>query len=178
MKEIYIIMSHSGTFISNIIKFYTRAKYSHVSIGLDKSLTKFYSFGRKNPFSPIGGGFVQEGIDYGIYKLHKNARCKVYKLILTEEKYIHLKNSIYEFIEKQDEYKYNYIGIFTIMFGFKFNRKNYYFCSQFVAEILQLNQIIQFNKDFSLIRPTDFEKVEEAKLIFEGKVADYPRIGA
>lgn len=175
MKEIYIIMSHSGTIISNIIKFYTRANYSHVSIGLDKSLTEFYSFGRKNPASPIGGGFVREGINQGIYKLYKNAKCKVYNLTLTDEKYEQLKQAIYDFVERQNSFKYNYVGIFTIMFGFKFNRKNYYFCSQFVSEILHVNQIIEFNKDFSLIKPQDFEKVKDAKLIFEGKVADYPR---
>ena len=59
---IYIVLSHTGTVLSRLIKTFTRAEYSHVSISLDKNLEKMYSFGRINPYNPFYAGFVHEKI--------------------------------------------------------------------------------------------------------------------
>ena len=48
MKKIYIILTHTGTMLSKIIKKYTKDEFSHVSIALDKELNRMYSFGRLN----------------------------------------------------------------------------------------------------------------------------------
>ena len=53
MKKIYIVLTYSGTPLAKIIKLYTKKDYSHVSISLDKKLTKMYSFGRINPYNPF-----------------------------------------------------------------------------------------------------------------------------
>ena len=68
MKEIYIVLTHTGTVLSRIIKDYTQDEFSHVSISLDKELKEMYSFGRLNPYNPFWGGFVQEGINFGTFK--------------------------------------------------------------------------------------------------------------
>lgn len=44
MKKIYIILTHTGTLLSKIIKMYTKDEYSHVSISLDSELEEMYSF--------------------------------------------------------------------------------------------------------------------------------------
>ena len=64
MKKIYIIVSYTGTILSQIIKIKTKDKYAHVSIALDRELEELYSFGRVNPYIPILGGFVHEGIEH------------------------------------------------------------------------------------------------------------------
>lgn len=38
MQKIYIVLTHTGTLLSNIIKTYTKNEYSHVSIALDEEL--------------------------------------------------------------------------------------------------------------------------------------------
>ena len=43
MKEIYIVLTHTGTVLSRIIKNYTQDEFSHVSISLDKELKDKYS---------------------------------------------------------------------------------------------------------------------------------------
>ena len=63
MKKIYIVLTHSGTALSKIIKGFTKDEFSHVSISLDKELNEMYSFGRLNPYNPFWGGFVHEYID-------------------------------------------------------------------------------------------------------------------
>ena len=44
MKKIYIVLTHSGTALSKIIKGFTKDEFSHVSISLDKELNEMYSF--------------------------------------------------------------------------------------------------------------------------------------
>ena len=62
MKKIYIILTHTGTALSTIIKYYTKDEFSHISISLDENLEEMYSFGRLNPYNPFLGGFVHESI--------------------------------------------------------------------------------------------------------------------
>ena len=47
MKKIYIVLAHTGTLLSRIIKMKTGAEYTHSSIALDENLDEMYSFGRK-----------------------------------------------------------------------------------------------------------------------------------
>ena len=49
MKKIYIVLTHTGTTLSKIIKTYTKDEFSHVSIALDNKLQEMYSFGRLHP---------------------------------------------------------------------------------------------------------------------------------
>ena len=43
MKKIYIVLTHTGTTLSKIIKTYTKDEFSHVSIALDNKLQEMYS---------------------------------------------------------------------------------------------------------------------------------------
>ena len=45
MQKIYIMVSYTGTILSNLIRFYTKKEYTHVSISLDVELNELYSFG-------------------------------------------------------------------------------------------------------------------------------------
>ena len=58
MKKIYIILTHTGTFLSRVIKAFTGNKFTHVSIALDRNMEYMYSFGRLRPYNPFLGGFV------------------------------------------------------------------------------------------------------------------------
>ena len=84
MKNIYILLTHSGTIPSKLVKFYTRNNYSHVSISLKKELTEFYSFGRKKLYNPFIGGFIIESKNSKFYKRFKNTKCVLLKLKVTE----------------------------------------------------------------------------------------------
>lgn len=64
MRKIYIVLTYTGTLLARIVRFYTKKKYSHVSIALDEDLSRMYSFGRLNPYNAFVGGFVREGINF------------------------------------------------------------------------------------------------------------------
>lgn len=57
MKKIYILLMHTKTIPSKIVRFFTRYKYSHVAMSLDKSCEVTYSFGRRKLNSILNGGF-------------------------------------------------------------------------------------------------------------------------
>ena len=50
MKQIYFILTDTGTILSRIVKFFMKDEYAHISLSLDKDLNNMYSFGRLNPY--------------------------------------------------------------------------------------------------------------------------------
>ena len=68
MKDIFIVLTSTGTTLSKIIKSYTKDEFAHISISLDRELQEMYSFGRLNPYNPFFGGFIREYIDKGTFK--------------------------------------------------------------------------------------------------------------
>ena len=90
MKKIYIILSHSGTIPSKIIKLFTNYKYSHVAISLNKNINKMYSFGRKKLYNPFNGGFIIEYKNGLFYKKFKNTKCIIIEIECTNTQYRNL----------------------------------------------------------------------------------------
>lgn len=46
-RDIYIVLTGTGTAFSGIIKWFTKAELNHASIAFDSELREVYSFGRK-----------------------------------------------------------------------------------------------------------------------------------
>ena len=172
-KNIYIMISQTNTGCSRILKFFTRAPYNHASIALDENLNSLYSFARQNLYIPMIAGFVKEDINSGIYKIHGNTVCEIYRLKITEEQFETLEKSINEFKENESEYRYNFAGLFAILFNIPYHRPRHYVCSQFVAYVLQKSNVLEFDKHFTLMRPYDFKSIPGVDLIYSGKLCDY-----
>lgn len=168
MKSIYIVISQTGTWLSTLIKLYTKQKYNHVSISLENSLSDMYSFGRINPVNPFSAGFTRESIYDGVYRMFPNCRCAVYRLRVTEEQYIKVKEIIEEFKKKRHQYRYNLLGLIYIVLHMDKPRKRHYFCSQFVSEVLSRSGIVKFDKPSHLITTKDFLKLPNLQQVFEG----------
>ena len=63
-RQLYIVISQTGTLLSRILKQITGAEYNHASISLSRDLERMYSFGRRHPYNPFWGGFVIESPPY------------------------------------------------------------------------------------------------------------------
>lgn len=46
-KDVYIVLTGTGTTFSGFIKWFTKADLNHASIAFDSELREVYSFGRK-----------------------------------------------------------------------------------------------------------------------------------
>lgn len=171
MKRIYIILTYSGTVLSRIVKAYTGAEYSHVSIGLDENLTMMYSFGRLNPYNPFIGGFVHEGINIGTFKRLKNTQTAVYSIMISDEQYNRLNQIIHKVEATSQEYKFNFVGLVAVALHMKIQRRRAFYCAEFVKYAMKKAQIRNNLPD--IVKPEDFLNLENIRLEYKGALKQY-----
>ena len=171
MKKIYLVFSHTGSFPSHIIRLYTRKKYSHISISLDKELKEMYSFGRLNPYVPFLGGFVHENPRKGTYKRFKNTDSIIYSLDVSDDVYDIMKDTIEEINRNKNHYHYNILGFIAVFFHFSLQRKKHFTCAEFIRYLFNKSHL-DFNLP-SVIKPDDFQKINDLNLIYTGKLNAY-----
>lgn len=170
-KKVYILLTNTDSFLTKLIKLYTKKPYNHASIALDADLTEVYSFGRKTARNPFIGGFVKEDVKAGLFK---QADCAIYSFTVTEFQMQRIRNYLQEIEAQKRQYRYNFIGLFGVMFDKQIKRKKAFFCSQFVASVFRECNIIHFEKPPSLIAPYDLQKISTFQFVYEGKLRDYP----
>ena len=127
MKKIYIILTHTGTVLSRIIKKYTKDEFSHVSIALDEELNKMYSFGRLNPYNPFYAGFVHEYINEGTFKRFYKTRAKIYFFEISDNQYEEISKNIIEFEQNKNKYKFNIVGLFAVGIHKRIQKENRFY---------------------------------------------------
>lgn len=160
MKKIYIVLTHTGTLLSRLIKYYTKDEFSHVSICLDKELEEMYSFGRLNPYNPFWGGFVHERIDQGTFKRFFRTISKIYSLEVTDEQYEKIRNIIekMKFNNDINAYKFNFIGLLAVGIHKKIRTLHGFYCAEFVKYILE-NSGVETNLP-EIVKPEDFKNMQ------------------
>lgn len=171
MKQIYIVLTHTGTLLSRIIKSYTKDEFSHSSIALDVELKEMYSFGRLNPYNPFVGGFVHESIDKGTFKRFYNTRAKVYALSVTETQYEAIKNNIENIGREKENYTFNVLGLFAAGIHKRIGKEHCFYCAEFVKYIIEKSGI---NTGLpTIIKPEDFKKIQGLQEIYGGLLRKY-----
>ena len=171
MKKIYIILTHTGTMLSRIIKKYTKDEFSHVSISLDVDLKEMYSFGRLNPYNALWAGFIHEYIDKGTFKRFYKTKAKIYSLEITEEQYENLRNNIKQIQLNKEEYTFNTLGLFAVGFHIKIRKEHSFYCAEFVKYIMEKSGIeIQLPET---IKPEDFKNIDGLQEIYSGLLRKY-----
>ncbi len=170
-RKIYIVLTYTGTILSMLIKGYTKAEYSHVSIALDENLEEMYSFGRLNPYNPFIGGFVHEGINVGTFKRFKKTKALIYSLELDERRYKKLKRLIKKMARKKQIYKFNTIGLVACGFNKRIRRKNSFYCAEFVKYLL--DQVHIDSNLPEIIKPMDFKNMSDLEIEYNGILRNY-----
>ena len=175
MKKLYIILTHTGTLLSRIIKYYTKDEFSHVSIALDADLKEMYSFGRLHPYNAFIGSFVHEQINKGTFKRFKNTRAEVYSIFVTDEQYEKAKKVITYFNNNKQKYKFNLIGLACVSINKKIVRKNTFYCAEFVKHVLKSSGVVEVNELPDIIRPENFKQLNGIRLEYEGLLCKYKK---
>ena len=172
-RDIFIVLTDTGTLLTRMIRLYTKLPLNHVSISFDESLSEVYSFGRKRPHNPFIGGFVRE--DFSSYFFHQSL-CGVYRCKVSAEDYERMKVRIHEIEMEKHKYRYNFIGLFGVLFNKEIKREHAFFCSQFVATILNECEEKIVSCSPYLIQPHHFIVSERLELVYTGKLAGYPKL--
>ncbi len=175
MKEnyIYVIVSQTGTILSRIINKLTGAEYCHSSVGLDASLDTMYSFGRVWAYNPFWGGYVKESVKYGTFKRFSKTKAVIMRLPIDEELHARIQKDLEEGYEHRKEYGYNYIGLILAGFHKKHSRKNRFYCSEFVQDVLLRFKICPENLIPEVARPIDFLNAFKDTAIYQGSLKEY-----
>lgn len=84
MKKIYIIQMSTGTVPSKFVSFFTMYKYSHVALSFTKDCDVTYSFGRRDLYSILNGGFVIEYKNGDFFYKFNDTSCRVYEVDVTD----------------------------------------------------------------------------------------------
>lgn len=127
MKTISILLTRYHDSLSTLFYYATGRGYTHSSIALSAQPEHYYSFNLR--------GFAEETKE-------KHRRRGVvdscqYNLPVTDETYDRLKKQLQFFCENRHSFRYTKLGAIMSLLGLGFRWKNHYFCSQFVAEMLQ-----------------------------------------
>ena len=86
----------------------------------------------------------------------------------TDEVYEKVKKMVHDYKARKTMLKYSTLGVIMCFLKIPMKRKNHYFCSQFVAEVLQKCKVLTLKKRSTLYFPKDISKHKELKLIFTG----------
>ena len=172
MKKIYIVLTYTGTILSQIIKRYTKDEFSHISISLDIELKEMYSFGRLNPYYPFLCGFIHEYINRGTFKRFYNTKTRVYSLDITSEQYEIIKNTIIQFQKNRKQYKFNFIGLFAAGFHIKRKKEQAFYCAEFVKYIMDNAKIGNLSLP-EVLKPEDFKRIDGLQEIYSGLLRQY-----
>ena len=172
-KQIYIVLSQSGSIISLILKRITGAQYNHASISLSEDLDCMYSFGRKYTYFPFLGGFVKESTDFGTLKRFKNTKALVMRLDLGEEDYENIRSRIIEMLVDKKHYHYNYLGLLLGGINIVWKQEHCYYCSEFVRDLLQSVDAEGCEVLDPIVHPMQFLDIPKAEVIYTGRLCDY-----
>ena len=161
-KQLYIVISQTGTLLSRILKQITGAEYNHASISLSRDLERMYSFGRRHPYNPFWGGFVIESPRTGTFKRFSETKVLVLSVSVTEEQHAELKEMLDVMWKRRRKY-----------FHIVWKQEGCYYCSEFVGELLAKSRVDGTEQlRSSIIQPMQFLRMPHT-LLYCGKLREY-----
>ncbi|MFE5317967.1 hypothetical protein ACFQ88_04555 [Paenibacillus sp. NPDC056579] len=173
MKEthsIYVLLTDTGTLFTRLIRCFTGVEMNHASIAMDRELKEVYSFGRKQQNNPWIGGFVREDMTS---RMFGQATCAVYRCTVSKAVYERIRSRIREIERNEHRYKYNFLGLFGVLLNMRIHRENAYFCSQFVASVLDESGVDISTKPACLVTPADIERAQPLREVYRGCLQKY-----
>lgn len=185
-KTIDIVASYTDTVPGKIIKlraamkFWNRYEgdtYSHISLSRDAKLGNMMSFARKELNNPFCSGLIKEDIRTGMFALKPEvSKIAVMELKVSQSQYDQLSKLMDYYWATRDEYSFNFLGLTSMLFcGRGVAPKDSFFCSQWVATVLQESGIDIFDgENPKNIRPFDFYGRLKQNIVYEGLTTKYP----
>ncbi|WP_205622737.1 hypothetical protein [Paenibacillus wynnii] len=171
-KDIFIVLTGTGTAFSGVIRWFTKADLNHASIAFDSELREVYSFGRKKMHNPFIAGLIQENF---VDPFYNGADCAIYRLRVSREEYDTMHNHVTGMMQNQERYKYHLLGLVGVLLNVKIDREDAYFCSHFVASLFEDTEFHPVNKPSCFVTPEDFALSLCPHKIYSGKLSYYLR---
>ena len=175
MKTIYILLTRSGTLLSNLVYAVTGANYTHASLAFDEDLSCLYSSTRKNGYTMFPAGPSREYLNRGVFRLRENVPCALYALDVSDEAYIRARRRAEHMMAHGSLYRFNVIGLALCGMHIRWKRRRHYFCSQFVSEVLEKSGAMELPKHSTLMHPNDYTTLQDLHCVYEGRLSGLPQ---
>lgn len=174
LYPVYVVVMHTGSVVSTVIKKATGDLYSHASISFDPSLTNMYSFGNKRiKGKAFANGFKKEDIHNEFFS-SRNIPYAMYMVPVTKEELVAMKKRLDYFVTNENKFSFDMIGLVKIFFGIADNPENRYFCSRFVMDVLNAGRPADpYTQEESLVKPQDLAETNFARYVMGGYLKDY-----
>lgn len=174
LYPVYVVVMHTGSVVSTVIKKATGDLYSHASISFDPSLTNMYSFGNKRiKGKAFANGFKKEDIHNEFFS-SRNIPYAMYMVPVTKEELVAMKKRLDYFVKNENKFSFDMIGLVKIFFGIADNPENRYFCSRFVMDVLNAGRPSDpYTQEESLVKPQDLAETNFARYVMGGYLKDY-----
>ncbi len=161
-RKIFILLTRFYDTGARILRVATGCRYTHASIGLQEDMNTFYSF-RLN-------GFIEEKVTRYVKPGKEASPCQLYELEVSKKVYNRVKKALLSFVNKKSFFAYSHLGVVMGLMRIPLKRERKFFCSQFVAHILEKTNALTLKKNSSLYMPADFTKLPGLKLNFQGNM--------
>lgn len=179
LYPVYVLCVHTGTLLANAIKKATGSHFSHCTISFDSSLKNMYSFGRKTKLTELSNeSFVKESIHNPPYT-NEGVTYALYCIPVTSSQLAAMKKRLEYFVKNKTKFRYDFAGLFKNFFGIADNPEQRWFCSRFVADIINAGTEPgqkPMIREPSLMRPEDFLYTNFALYVTSGLIKDYDQI--
>lgn len=177
MDPVFIVFTSANNIVSNSIKWFTDSQWAHVSIGLDSSLDKTYSY--VTDFTNHELGFGIEGLDK-YKKQDPTMNIKVFAFFVTKQQKEKMRKEIQKFIKHKSETKYAFENIIKVVtrqdMDNRLTYKQSMICSQFVYNILMIGKFKMWKKINGVIVPEHLQGLSNDNRVYEiytGNVCRY-----
>lgn len=157
MKEINILLTKYSDCVSSLVYYVCGRSYTHASISLEEEPGKYYSFNYR--------GFAVETLEKHRKRGVKHSCC--YRIQITEAAYKNIQDILRFFLAEKDSYRYTRLGVLCCVLHIPMHWERHYFCSQFVAELLERSGAVTMRKTSSLFLPGDFIELIEGHLPYQ-----------
>lgn len=172
LTPVYIMLSDTKTTFGNVVKFFTQAPYSHASISFDASMTKLYSFASRDGHTMIPLGFAEESVA-SFVKLSPKSKYVLYVKLVDSKDLSKMKSTLKQFTKNKSSFRYDVAGAVKAFMGKHNANEKKYFCSGFVAYILNSGKSQVTENDSDLTKPMDIADIKNIHLVDMGLCKDY-----
>ncbi|MFA5561408.1 MAG: hypothetical protein WDA00_02055 [Eubacteriales bacterium] len=172
MRKVYILLSRTRTIASRTVHLFTRGRFTHVSIALEPSTEKFWSYARRSLHNPFSGGLMKENTKTFIFGRYGEMKCALLSLQVSDEAYQKIAQRLYDMVINFDKCKYSIRGLPLALLRIQHDSLFRFNCAHFVAHLLKLSDAVPLPKHPSLMRPMDFLKLSGIRLLYEGTLGE------
>lgn len=133
---IYIVFSATPYRMGKFIRSFTGETYNHVSIALDRQLTRMYGFARRYYHTPFYGGFVRESLSR-YHVRGKATDVRLCRLPVAAAQHEALEQLLLQMEQNQEHYLYNHLSAAFSVLRRPIKVKDAYTCVEFCVHILK-----------------------------------------